>query len=191
MESTLARAAHEFPAVVLTGPRQSGKTTLLKRVFGPTHTYQSLEIPDIRTFAIEDPRGFLDSHPSPIILDEIQYVPELLPYIKEKIDSDRTRMGQFILSASQNLLLSANITESLAGRVAILRLLPLSNREIEGFSELPLVWENDTNETVRLHPSSTHLWENFLQGGVSRTCESTGTRHSTLAFKLCPNLLRT
>ena len=82
MESVLDRAAREFPAVVLTGPRQSGKTTLLKQVFGKTHTYQSLEIPAIRTFATADPRGFLDSYPSPIILDEIQYVPELLPYIK-------------------------------------------------------------------------------------------------------------
>ncbi|MXX95057.1 MAG: ATP-binding protein [Gammaproteobacteria bacterium] len=165
MESVLDRAAREFPAVVLTGPRQSGKTTLLKQVFGKTHTYQSLEIPDIRTFATADPRGFLDSYPSPIILDEIQYVPELLPYIKEKIDAERTRTGQYLLSGSQNLLLSANVTESLAGRAAILRLLPLSHRETEGYPQLPLVWENVASDTTRTHSSPTNLWENFLRGG--------------------------
>ncbi|PIZ25647.1 MAG: GTP-binding protein, partial [Chloroflexi bacterium CG_4_10_14_0_8_um_filter_57_5] len=118
IESFVRKATREFPAVALVGPRQSGKTTLLEQLFGETIPIVSLEPPDVRLSALNDPRGFLALYPPPIVFDEIQYVPGLLPYIKEKIDERRNQAGQFILTGSQNLLLMQHVTESLAGRAA-------------------------------------------------------------------------
>jgi len=128
LTKTLRRALKTFPAVVVTGPRQSGKTTLLKSLLKSTHGYVNLEDPDTRIRAKEDPRGFLNQFSSKVIIDEIQYVPELLPYIKSKID-DRRRPGQWILTGSQNFTLMRGVSESLAGRVAVLSLLPFSCAE--------------------------------------------------------------
>jgi predicted AAA+ superfamily ATPase len=141
LEPTLRRAAREFPVVVLTGPRQSGKTTLLRHVFGERHAYVSLEPPDVRAAAAVDPRGFLASRPAPVILDEIQYATGLLPYIKEQVDAHRSRRGQFLLTGSQNLAMAAAVTESLAGRAAVLRLLPLSGREASLDAARKLPWQ--------------------------------------------------
>jgi predicted AAA+ superfamily ATPase len=91
LEQVLKRAVSQFPAVVLTGPRQSGKTTLLKHLFSEVCGYVSMEPPDIRGAAVEDPRGFLDAYPPPVIIDEVQYAPELLPYVEERIDAQRDR----------------------------------------------------------------------------------------------------
>ena len=142
LEPVLKKAASEFPAVVLTGPRQSGKTTLFQHLFGKNCRYVSLEPPDVRAAAKEDPRSFLEIFPPPVIFDEVQYAPDLLPYIKEKIDADRDKSGQYLLTGSQNLLLMERVTESLAGRAAILRLLPLSQREAEGRPNAFLPWES-------------------------------------------------
>ena len=167
LEPVLRKAVREFPAVALVGPRQSGKTTLLKHLFEAQYSVVSLEPPDIRLAALKDPRGFLNLYPSPVIFDEIQYAPELLPYIKERIDSHRDRVGQYILTGSQNLLLMEQVTESLAGRAAVLKLLPLSRWEINLQSQRSLPWEKKTSSlTVQ---SQAELWEQILRGYYPET----------------------
>ena len=120
---------NKYPILVLTGPRQSGKTTFLKSQF-PTYSYINLENLDNRNFALQDPNGFLTEHNQFVIFDEVQRVPELFSYIQTKVDEDKI-MGQYILSGSQNFHLMRNITQSLAGRVALFKLLPFDNSEMK------------------------------------------------------------
>ncbi len=128
LEKKLKEAAKQYPVVTLTGPRQSGKTTLAKMTFSD-YDYISLEEPDHRAFALEDPRGFLSQFPDKVILDEIQRVPDLFSYIQTIVDTTDIS-GQFILTGSQNFLLLQKVSQSLAGRCAVLHLLPLSLSEL-------------------------------------------------------------
>lgn len=119
----------KFPIIALTGPRQSGKTTLLKAMFSD-YRYVSLENPDMRNFAESDPRNFLKQYDKYVIFDEVQRVPQLFSYIQSVVD-DSGIMGQFVFSGSQNFHLMQNITQSLAGRVAIFRLFPFDFQELQ------------------------------------------------------------
>lgn len=135
LKDKLTTLADKFPVITLTGPRQSGKSTLLKHTF-PQYHYVSLEDIDMREFAINDPRGFLNTYPRQTIIDEVQRVPSLLSYIQTHVDSlDET--GVYMLAGSQNLLLSDAVGQSLAGRTALLRLLPLSHEELNAVDLLP------------------------------------------------------
>lgn len=125
---TLLTRADQYPVVTVTGPRQSGKTTLCRSAF-PTKAYVNLEQPNVRAFAESDPVGFLNQYPTGAVIDEVQRVPELLSYIQVQVDQSETA-GQFILTGSHQFDLMAAISQSLAGRTALLQLLPLSIGEL-------------------------------------------------------------
>jgi len=126
----------KYPILVLNGPRQSGKTTFLRSQF-PSYTYINLENLDHRNYALNDPKGFLEEYDKYVIFDEAQRVPELFSYLQNKVDEDKI-MGQYILAGSQNFYLMHNITQSLAGRVGIFKLLPFDIQEMKQAN-----WLND------------------------------------------------
>jgi predicted AAA+ superfamily ATPase len=126
---SIRHAAAQMPVVAVTGPRQSGKSTLIQALFAG-YSYANLEDIEQRQFALEDPKGFLMDLGTPAIIDEVQRAPDLLSYIQVKVDKD-DRPGSYILSGSQNLLLMEGISQSLAGRVALFNLLPLSLEELQ------------------------------------------------------------
>jgi uncharacterized protein len=129
LETYIKRDSSYYPVVTITGPRQSGKTTLVREVL-PEYEYVSLESPDMRAFARDDPREFLQRYRESVIIDEVQRVPDLFSWIQTSVDSDG-RPGRFILTGSQNFLLVEQVSQSLAGRAGILHLLPFQRSELE------------------------------------------------------------
>ena len=147
LEQSFLEAGKYFSVLLLTGARQVGKTTMLKKIAEPERRFVSLDPLDVRTRAAEDPRLFLADNPPPVIIDEIQYVPQLLPYLKVIIDEVRTTDperagGMYWLTGSQKFELMQGVSESLAGRIGIFNLLGFSNRELNGADSRPFLPEN-------------------------------------------------
>ena len=152
LEKELVHALGNFPAVVLTGPRRAGKTCLLRHLF-PKAGYFLLEDPDIVARLRADPHGFLDAVKTPVILDEVQNVPEVFAHVRARIDRQPRHRGQWLLTGSQEAPLMQGVTESMAGRAAVLQLLPFSTRETPKVSLL----RGGYPEAVA-RPGSARLW---------------------------------
>jgi hypothetical protein len=150
LESLLRARATRHPVLLVTGPRQSGKTTLCRSVFRD-RPYVSLEAPDERSFAAHDPRGFLRRFPDGAVLDEIQRVPQLLSYLQAIVDDAPRRFGRFILTGSQNVVLLSKVSQTLAGRISLLTLLPFSLEELA---------------SAKL--AGSELWPTLFTGGYPR-----------------------
>jgi len=163
LEPALLRARRNFPAVVLTGPRRVGKTVLLKHIL-PDADYRLLEDPDVLARVRADPRGFFDELKPPVILDEAQNAPELLAYVRTRIDAVPRKTGQWFLTGSQESALMQGVSESLAGRAAILHLLPLSTQESPNVD----LWLGGFPEVVA-RPRARDLWfSSYLQTYLER-----------------------
>lgn len=164
IEKAIIEASGQFPVILVTGARQVGKTTLLRHLGGPEHTYVTLDDPLVLSLAKQDPALFMQRFPGPVLIDEIQYAPELLPYIKMSVDANR-KPGQFWLTGSQQFQLMKNVSESLAGRVGIMQLLGLSRQEVSGhgLDQKPFLPDNSSFQNLKcdsltLHSLYTAIW---------------------------------
>ncbi|MBP9726928.1 MAG: ATP-binding protein [Gammaproteobacteria bacterium] len=184
LQKILLESSSYYPVVTITGPRQSGKTTLARHAF-PDKPYVSLENPDIRQLAQQDPRYFLQQYAQGAIIDEVQNVPELLSYIQGIVD-EKKQMGQFILTGGQNFALNAAITQSLAGRTAILELLPLALNELPTQLSLdvdalmlagayPAVYAN--------HLKPLQMFRNYVQTYLERDVRQLSNVHDLATFQ--------
>lgn len=186
LESQLLAATRNFPAVVLTGPRRAGKTFLLQHLF-PRASYYLFEDPDIVARFRADPQGFLDDVKAPAILDEIQNVPEVFNYVRSRVDRAPRKRGQWLMTGSQEAGLMRHVTESMAGRAAVLQLLPMSVMETSkagilrgGFPE------------VLARPLAASLWfSSYLQTYLERDVRSVSAVHDLAMFRRFLALLAT
>lgn len=176
IEETIQNISKTFPVLMITGPRQSGKTTLLKKLSDKNRKYVTLDDPNNRLLAKSEPLAFLERYSPPVIIDEIQYAPEILPYIKIYVDMNKNS-GDFWLTGSQMFHMMKNVPESLAGRVGIVNLFGLSNSEITGtlFNE----FTTDKNELLkRLKIAKPmvlpEIYERIFMGSMPRIYEQPG-----------------
>ena len=191
MARQLVKLAGFFPVVTVLGPRQSGKTTLVKSVF-PNHTYLNMEDADTRTLAVQDYKAFFKTYPGPLILDEIQRVPGILSAIQVLVDENR-EAGKYILTGSHQPLLHAGVTQSLAGRTAVLQLLPLSIAEL---SDAGMVLDRDEYPVRGFLPAtyahgipSTDLYRSYYATYVERDVRQIFNIEKQGAFELFLKLL--
>lgn len=170
MSSTLKKVAKEYPVVLVHGPRQSGKTTICRAVFSDK-PYVSMENPDTRSRALEDPRGFLADFPNGVILDEIQRTPNLLSYMQQIVD-EKKQNGFFILTGSDNFSLQQITSQSLAGRIALLTLLPFSMKEIKSETWLTgsdkRILYGGYPRLITETPDRTFFFKNYIGSYIER-----------------------
>lgn len=171
VKNRILKHSREYPIIALIGPRQSGKTTLVKEIF-PKKPYVNMEDAEIREFASSDPKGFLSQYDSGAIIDEAQKAPKLFSYLQLEVD-EKKKNGLFILTGSQNFLLMENISQSLAGRVSIFKILPLSLKEINAVENIG----SDADRLIfkgfypRLYDKKTEIsayYANYIQTYVER-----------------------
>lgn len=174
IKDSILSLSKEYPVILVQGPRQSGKTTLVKTLF-PEKKYITLEDIDTRSRAIEDPRGFLSNIPDGAILDEVQRAPDILSYIQSIVDSSN-KMGMFILTGSSNLLLMEAVSQSLSGRVAIFKLLPLSMLEVK---DIEIGWSIEKRILNGFYPrlltqkmDVSAFFRNYIETYVERCSKS-------------------
>ena len=177
LEKTFLEASRFFSVLLLTGARQVGKTTMLKKIAEPERRFVSLDPLDARVKAMEDPRLFLADNPPPVIIDEIQYAPQLLPYIKEIVDKVRTADpdkagGMYWLTGSQKFELMQGVSESLAGRIGIFNLFGFSNRELCGTDSVPFLPENFSMRGMPERPPRDFFHELWLGSYPELRCAS-------------------
>jgi hypothetical protein len=178
LTAELKSAARAFPAVIVTGPRRAGKTTLLRKVF-PKAEYLLLEDPDLIARFRADPKSFVDAIRRPAILDEIQHVPEVLNYLRTLIDADPERKGQWFLTGSQEVPLMQGVTESMTGRAAVFQLLPMSCEETDKVSLL-----NGGFPEVLGRPSARRTWfRSYIQTYLERDVRAVSSIRDLATFR--------
>jgi len=184
IQGEVLRAARNFPSVVLTGPRRAGKTALLRHLF-PGAKYVLLEDPDLQARARSDPRAFLDGLQPPVLFDEIQNVPELFDYVRTRIDQRPRRMGQWMFTGSQEAPLMQGVSESMAGRAAILQLLPFSLAEMDRVGVL-----SGGYPEVLARPRGRGLWfSSYVQTYLERDVRGVINVRDLAAFRRFLTLL--